>query len=103
MAAAFSCSPTNPRLRPSCPARGGNAVISTSIQSTADVSLVTDYWMLKMPKSRIAIVGLGLIGGSMGLAIKQSKLDVAVIGHDKDSGVAGRAEKRGASTRPNGT
>lgn len=49
-----------------------------------------------MPKSRIAIVGLGLIGGSMGLAIKQSKLDVQVIGHDKDNNVAGRAQKRGA-------
>ena len=49
-----------------------------------------------MAKSRIAIVGLGLIGGSMGLAIKQSKLDVQVIGHDKDNGVAGRAQKRGA-------
>jgi prephenate dehydrogenase len=49
-----------------------------------------------MPKSRIAIVGLGLIGGSMGLAIKQSKLDVEIIGHDKDTGVAGRAQKRGA-------
>ena len=49
-----------------------------------------------MPKSRIAIVGLGLVGGSMGLAIKQAKLDVEIIGHDKDMGVAGRAQKRGA-------
>ena len=49
-----------------------------------------------MPKSRVTIVGLGLIGGSMGLALKKSKLDVEIIGHDKDSGVAGRAKKRGA-------
>lgn len=49
-----------------------------------------------MPKSRVTIVGLGLIGGSMGLALKKSKLDVQVIGHDKDPGAAGRAQKRGA-------
>ncbi|MDE3091627.1 MAG: prephenate dehydrogenase/arogenate dehydrogenase family protein [Chloroflexota bacterium] len=49
-----------------------------------------------MSKSRVTIVGLGLIGGSMGLAIKKSKLDLEVIGHDKNSSVAGRAQKRGA-------
>jgi prephenate dehydrogenase len=49
-----------------------------------------------MPKSRVTIVGLGLIGGSMGLALKKSKLDVEIIGHDRDSGVASRAKKRGA-------
>ena len=49
-----------------------------------------------MPKSRVTIVGLGFIGGSMGLALKKSKLDVEIIGHDKDSSVAARAHKRGA-------
>jgi prephenate dehydrogenase len=49
-----------------------------------------------MPKSRVAIVGLGLIGGSMGLAIKKSKLDAEIIGHDKDPGIMSRAQKRGA-------
>jgi len=49
-----------------------------------------------MAKSRVTIVGLGLIGGSMGLALKRSKLDIQVIGHDKDLGIAGRAQKRGA-------
>lgn len=49
-----------------------------------------------MPKSRVTIVGLGLIGGSMGLALKKSKLDIEVIGHDKNTGVAARAQKRGA-------
>ena len=49
-----------------------------------------------MPKSRVAIVGLGLIGGSVGLALKKSKLDIEIVGHDKDTGVAGRAKKRGA-------
>ncbi len=49
-----------------------------------------------MAKSRVTIVGLGLMGGSLGLALKKSKLDVEIIGHDKDSGAAGRAVKRGA-------
>jgi len=49
-----------------------------------------------MAKSRVTIIGLGLIGGSIGLALKQSKLEIEVVGHDKDMGVAGRAHKRGA-------
>lgn len=49
-----------------------------------------------MAKMRIAIIGLGLIGGSIGLALKKSKLDLEIVGHDKDPGVAGRAQKRGA-------
>lgn len=54
------------------------------------------YHVSPMAKLRIAIIGLGLIGGSIGLALKKSKLDLEVIGHDKDLGVAGRAVKRGA-------
>lgn len=49
-----------------------------------------------MAKLRISIIGLGLIGGSIGLALKKSKLDLEIVGHDKDLGVAGRALKRGA-------
>jgi prephenate dehydrogenase len=49
-----------------------------------------------MAKSRVTIVGLGLIGGSIGLALKNSKLDIQVVGHDKDHGAAGSAQKRGA-------
>jgi prephenate dehydrogenase len=49
-----------------------------------------------MAKSRVTIIGLGLIGGSVGLALKKSKLEIEIIGHDKDPGVAGRARKRGA-------
>jgi prephenate dehydrogenase len=49
-----------------------------------------------MPKTRIAIIGLGRIGGSIGLALKHAKLDLVVVGHDKDPGAAGRAQKRGA-------
>lgn len=49
-----------------------------------------------MAKTRIAIIGLGRIGGSIGLALKNTKLDLEIVGHDKDLGVAGRAQKRGA-------
>lgn len=49
-----------------------------------------------MAKSRITIVGLGLIGGSIGLSLKSSKAEIEIVGHDKNSGVAGRAVKRGA-------
>ncbi len=49
-----------------------------------------------MPKSRVTIVGLGLIGGSIGLALKKSGIDLEIVGHDKDSGAANRAQKRDA-------
>lgn len=49
-----------------------------------------------MAKSRITIVGLGLVGGSIGLALKRAKIEMEIVGHDRDSGVAGRAQKRGA-------
>lgn len=47
-------------------------------------------------KQKIAIIGTGLIGGSLGLALKQAKLDVEIVGHDKNSSAAGLAKKRGA-------
>ncbi len=49
-----------------------------------------------MSRSRVTIVGLGRIGSSIGLALKNAKVDVELIGHDKDSGTANRALKRGA-------
>jgi prephenate dehydrogenase len=49
-----------------------------------------------MPKSRVTIVGLGCIGGSIGLGLKKAKLDLEIVGHDKDAGAASRALKRGA-------
>ncbi len=49
-----------------------------------------------MAKSRITIVGLGFIGGSIGLALQRSKEEFEVIGHDKEYSVAGRARKMGA-------
>ena len=49
---------------------------------------------------KIAIVGLGLIGASLGLALKRAGLDdVELVGYDKEWGVGGRAEKRGAIDR----
>lgn len=46
---------------------------------------------------RITIVGLGLIGGSLGLALKAARLkNVEIVGHDRDAEVAARARKRGA-------
>lgn len=47
-------------------------------------------------KQKIAIVGTGLIGASLGLAIKQAKLDVEIVGHDKNSSAAALAKKNGA-------
>ena len=49
-----------------------------------------------MAKSRVTIVGLGLIGSSMGLALKKNKLDIEIIGHDKDPGISARSQKLGA-------
>ena len=46
---------------------------------------------------KVAIIGLGLIGGSLGLAIKRAKpSDTTVIGYDRDWDVAQRAMKAGA-------
>ncbi|MFQ5879112.1 MAG: prephenate dehydrogenase [Dehalococcoidia bacterium] len=46
---------------------------------------------------RIAIVGLGLIGGSLGLALKAAKLpNVEIVGYDKDSSAMSKARKMGA-------
>jgi prephenate dehydrogenase len=50
-------------------------------------------------KPRVAIVGLGLIGSSIGLALRQAKLTSAVVGHDIDRAAAGTAKKIGAVDR----
>ncbi|HID87740.1 MAG TPA: prephenate dehydrogenase/arogenate dehydrogenase family protein [Anaerolineae bacterium] len=52
-----------------------------------------------MAKSRITIVGLGLIGGSLGLALQRGKTNFEIMGHDLDHAVAGRAQKLGAVDR----
>ena len=50
-------------------------------------------------KLQVAIVGLGLIGASAGLALRRFQDRVYVIGHDRDPEVAGRAKKMGAVDR----
>ena len=46
---------------------------------------------------RIAIIGLGLIGGSLGLALKRADLkELEIVGQDAEWGVNGRARKLGA-------
>jgi len=49
-----------------------------------------------MAKPRVTIVGLGLIGGSLGLALKESSVELELVGHDARNEVARRAHKRGA-------
>jgi prephenate dehydrogenase len=46
--------------------------------------------------NRVAIIGLGLIGGSMGLALRQAKAARQVIGYDVGKGVSEHAQKVGA-------
>ena len=45
---------------------------------------------------RVAIIGLGLIGGSLGLALHKAKAAQQVVGHDMGKGVSDRARKIGA-------
>ncbi|MBT4513268.1 MAG: prephenate dehydrogenase [Chloroflexi bacterium] len=50
--------------------------------------------------TRIAIIGLGLIGGSLGLALKKAKGDeVDIVGFARRPEIAAEAIKRGAVTR----
>jgi len=49
---------------------------------------------------RIAIIGTGLIGGSIGLALKKAQLqDVEIVGFDLERGVGAEAKKIGAVDR----
>lgn len=48
-----------------------------------------------MTISRVAIIGLGLLGGSIGLAIKARGLSIATTGWDRDPSVRERAAQRG--------
>jgi prephenate dehydrogenase len=50
-------------------------------------------------KPRITIVGLGLIGGSIGLALREASVASNVIGHDKERSASTQAEKLGAVDR----
>ena len=52
------------------------------------------------PSRRIAIIGLGLIGGSLGLAVKGARLDnLEVVGYDGEWGVGPKAQRLGAIDR----
>lgn len=46
-----------------------------------------------MPKPRITIIGLGLIGASIGLALSRQQRDFEIVGHDKSPAAAGQAKK----------
>ncbi|MCL6647971.1 MAG: prephenate dehydrogenase/arogenate dehydrogenase family protein [Chloroflexi bacterium] len=53
---------------------------------------------------KIAIVGLGLIGGSIGLALDAARkrdkhLTIEIVGHDRDPEVANKAKRMGAIDR----
>jgi prephenate dehydrogenase len=49
---------------------------------------------------RLAIIGLGLIGGSLGLALKAAKLEgLELVGYDRAWGVGGRARRLRAIDR----
>jgi prephenate dehydrogenase len=52
-----------------------------------------------MSKPRITIVGLGLIGGSIGLALRQTGNDYEVVGHDREHAVASKARKLGVVSK----
>ncbi|MGH2508934.1 MAG: prephenate dehydrogenase/arogenate dehydrogenase family protein, partial [Ktedonobacteraceae bacterium] len=45
---------------------------------------------------RVAIVGLGLIGGSLGLALRQAQAAQQVVGYDLGRGVGEQARRLGA-------
>jgi prephenate dehydrogenase len=50
-------------------------------------------------KPRITIVGLGLIGTSIGLALRQAEVASAVIGHDREKSAGDQAKRQGAVDR----
>src|SRR5258708_3889611 len=49
-----------------------------------------------LPVERAAILGLGLMGGSLGMAVRAADLAQVVVGYDADPRVAARARQLGA-------
>ena len=49
-----------------------------------------------MSKPKIAVIGLGVIGTSLGLALRESTDEYELIGHDRDPAAARAAAKAGA-------
>jgi cyclohexadieny/prephenate dehydrogenase len=52
-----------------------------------------------MSFERIAIIGLGLLGGSIGLAVREHLPEVATTGYDADPATRARAAERGLVSR----
>jgi prephenate dehydrogenase len=52
------------------------------------------------PLARVAILGLGLMGGSLGLALKRAWPESVIAGYDATAGVAEQARARGAIDQP---
>ena len=52
-----------------------------------------------MTKSKIAIIGLGLIGSSIGLGLGKETREFEIVGHDKNSDAASRSKKLKAVDR----
>jgi prephenate dehydrogenase len=50
-------------------------------------------------KPRVTIVGLGMVGASIGLALRQAEVASAIVGHDLDGGIGNEAKKLGAVDR----
>jgi prephenate dehydrogenase len=50
-------------------------------------------------KPRITIVGLGMVGSSLGLALRQAEVASAIVGHDLDRMASTEAKKLGAVDR----
>src|SRR5579871_2393166 len=48
------------------------------------------------PFERVAILGLGLMGASLGMAVRGGGIARSVVGYDAGVGIAGRARERGA-------
>ena len=46
--------------------------------------------------NRVAIIGLGLIGGSIGLALHKAKAVQQIAGYDLAKGISNQARKVGA-------
>lgn len=52
-----------------------------------------------MAKPRITIIGLGVTGASLGLALQQEESNFEIVGHDKDPQVGQEARRQGAVAR----
>ena len=52
-----------------------------------------------MAKAKITIIGLGVTGASMGLALQRDEADFEVMGHDKNQDAVAEARKFGAVNR----